>query len=145
MIARGADTNALRFGNVEDWRAGICFTLEVTKNFVHQPSGQTVYNLAPAAFNFCFKTRIVHVMPNTNNLFHTNEIFACNTSDSTAPASVRQMIEPDSTSVQNPAAIFPVALKVTFHVILDQGVIAVDGFPTKICTYFLSLASNLHV
>jgi hypothetical protein len=39
QIEREMYANVLRFGIVQDWHAGVCFTLEVTEYFIHQLSG----------------------------------------------------------------------------------------------------------
>jgi hypothetical protein len=95
-IARFSST-FLRFGNIVDWHAGVCFTLEVNEYFIHQLSGLPVQNLAPA-------TPIENLMLNTNNLLHanttftqytTNTISTCNTNNTTTRESVQQVTEAD--------------------------------------------------
>jgi hypothetical protein len=63
-------TNVLRFGNVTDWLAGFCFTLEVTKSLACLCVTCRLRR-SPSVFN----VSVVYPASNTNNLLHAKRIF----------------------------------------------------------------------
>jgi hypothetical protein len=96
----------LSFGNVVDWHAGVCFTLEVTEYFILYTPALWPACVKPGACHVhlpCFYALIENLMLDTNNLLHVNKIltqytihiiFTCNTNNTTTQARV-QVAEAD--------------------------------------------------